>query len=111
MFKSIITLAVMVASLNSFAFEIHSYKSTGSKLSKINETSFNEAWTKKAVCVKDGAKILGVNKAFKEAKFGYRDCSNSDATLEKHRLVGVETVVLKVVELPDSIAKKFLGLK
>lgn len=107
----IATLALLTIASKAHAIELLSYKNTATKVTKYTEASVNEAWSKGPVCIKDGSKILGVNQAFKAKNLGYRDCSVSDTAKEKHRLLGVEVAVIKLTELPDTMAKKILGVK
>lgn len=106
----LIALLTLTISLNASALELLSYKNTNSKTVKYTEASVNEAWNKGPVCIKDGSKILGVNQQFRDAKLGYRDCSVSETAQEKHRLIGVNVAVIKLTELPDTMAKKILGV-
>lgn len=107
----LITIALISTISSASAIEILSYKSTASsKIAKMSEASLDKIWTSATpACIKDGAKLLGVNKAFKEKSLGYRDCSTSDKALEKQRMLGFSVVKIDFTSLPIKTAKQILG--
>lgn len=110
MFK--VFMVLMVLSFNVQAIELLSYKTTSSSIVKIDDSALEKAWASDSpACLKDGAKMLGVNKAFVARKLGYRDCSQSDSARAKHRALGIEVAVIKLAELSDAKIKQVLGVK
>jgi hypothetical protein len=110
--KSLLIVLAMVATLGqAHALELLAYKSTSSKTVKLDDAAVEKAWSSATpACLKDGAKIMGVNKAFKAKKLGYRDCSSSDAAVEKQKLLGYEVTVIKITELSANLARKVYGM-
>lgn len=97
----------MAALKPAHAIELLAYKSSSSKIVKLDDASVEKVWASATpTCLKDGSKILGVNKAFKTKKLGYRDCSSSESAIEKQRMLGYEVTVIKFTELSDNLAKK-----
>jgi len=104
--KKSIASVLLLLTLNASAIELLSYKNTNTNVSKISEASLNTVWASTTpACIKDGSKLLGVNKAFKSKNLGYRDCSSSDKAREKQRMLGYKVVKINFTELPDSVAK------
>lgn len=105
--RKILVLIAMVMTLNAQAIELLSVKSSGSGLSVMTEKTVSAAWASASpVCLKDGSKLLGVNKAFKAAGLKSNDCSNSEAKKRIHKIRGFEVTVLRFSELPDSMIKE-----
>jgi hypothetical protein len=97
---------IAVLSMNANALELQAYKSTSSSIVKISDASVNALWVSaNPACLKDGSKILGVNKAFVSKRLGYRDCSASDTAKEKARMGNYTVTVVKFTELSDTMAK------
>lgn len=93
-----------------YGMDLLSYKGTGTKLHSYNDTEIESLWSSsKAVCLKDGAKIIGVNRKFKEMRLGYRDCSNGEAAERKAKALGYEVIVVKLAELSDNKIKSVLS--
>lgn len=110
--KGLFLVLAVVFSVNVSAIELQSYKSTGSKITKIGDSELETLWaSNKAVCLKDGARMLGVNKAYKAANLGYRDCSESDSARIKAEALGQEVVVVKLAQLSKAKIKQVLGAK
>ena len=108
--KALLLVLVSVMSLNASALELNAYKSTTTNIVKIDDAAVEKVWAAtQPACLKDGSKIIGVNKAFLSQKLGYRDCSSSDAAKEKARMMGYSVTVIKLVELSDAKAKQVLG--
>lgn len=107
--KPFITIMLLGLSLNSFALELHAYKDTGSNNVTLSDKSVEDAWNTNApACLKDGSKILGVNKVFKSMGLGYRDCSQGVAAKRKHKALGYSVTVIKLSELSDAKIKEVL---
>ena len=110
MSKVIALVFAMVLTTNVFALELLSHKSTSSNVVKIDDASLEKLWASNTpACLKDGSRLMGVNKAFRAKKLKYSDCSISDNAKEKQRMLGYEVAVIKFVELSDSMAKKVAG--
>jgi len=74
------------------------------------QSAVEAVWnSEKPACIKDGAKLKGVNAAFKKAGLGYRDCSNSDANKRKQRKGGYTVTVFKVDLLHTPLFKQVMG--
>lgn len=110
MFKLFITCLV-VLSFQANALELFNYKKA-SKMKTYTKAQVEQVWASNVpACLKDGSKLLGVNKAYKTAGLGYRDCSTSENAIKKQELTGVKVNVIKLTELPSDIAKEVLGIK
>lgn len=91
------------------AMEMLSYKSTTSNTVTLADSAVESAWSANTpACLKDGSKILGVNKAFKEMALGYRDCSQGDGAVKKHKALGFSVTVIKLAELSDAKIREVL---
>ena len=94
------------------ALELLSYKDSASSVTVLDAASVEKAWASASpVCLKDGAKILGVNAKFKELRLGYGDCSNSAAKKRIHGAQGFNVTVLKLGELPADMIKAIASRK
>jgi hypothetical protein len=109
----LITAALLTLTHNAcHALELYNYKDTSSKIVKLSAEQVNSLWSSaQPACIKDGAKLLGVNKSFKDARLGYRDCSSSDKAKEKQKMLGYTVNVISFTSLPADIAKKVIGSK
>lgn len=107
--KLIVTAIALSISLSSFAIELQAYKDSSTNDVVLTDASVEKVWsTNEPACLKDGSKILGVNKTFKSLGLGYRDCSNGKAALRKHKALGYKVTVIKLAELSDSMIKQVL---
>lgn len=112
--KSILTVATLTATISTcHAINLYNYKDSSSNITKLSKEQVEQIWssTSVAACIKDGAKLLGVNKTFKDLKLGYRDCSSSDKAKEKQKMLGYKVEVIAFTSLPADIAKQVLGMK
>lgn len=110
MTKLFLVLSLVLVSFQSFALELLSHKSTGSSIVKIADSAVETVWASSTpACLKDGSKLMGVNKAFRAKGLKYGDCSSSDNAKEKQRLLGYEVAVIRFVELSETMAKKVAG--
>jgi hypothetical protein len=81
-------------------------KTTGVK-PDISTEEVKALWASdKPACIKDGGKVLAVNKAFQSANLGFRDCSSGEKTIAKHRKLGITVYVIAAYQLPASMLKK-----
>lgn len=107
--KSFLTIAVMIATLNSaFALEVYGLKKSGSSLTVVTADSFNKAWTsQEMVCIKDGGKFLGGNKAYGSKTSGGKACASTDAANRMNKIkFGSLVTVFRLAELPESVIKE-----
>lgn len=105
--KQLLIVLAMVMTVNAQAIELLAYKSTSTKIVKLDDSAVEKAWASATpACLKDGSKLIGVNKAFRAKNLGYRDCSSSDSAREKQRMLGYEVTVIKFTELSDAMARK-----
>lgn len=108
--KGLFLVLAMVMSLNVMAIDLLAHKSTGSSIVKIADSALETLWASNTpACLKDGSRLMGVNKAFRAKNLKYGDCSASDNAKEKQKLLGYEVAVVKFVELSPSMAKKVAG--
>lgn len=92
--------------------ELLNYKDGQSSVKVISESELDKVWgSNSPACMKDGAKLIGVNKAFKAKGLGYRDCSNSATKQRIHKAQGFNVTVFKLGQLPESVIKKIMGAK
>ena len=111
MAKIFCALMVLV-SMQVQAIELLAYKDTAANTIRYPDAEVERIWSAaKPACLKDGAKLLGVNKAFKAARLGYRDCSTSANARIKQQAMGFEVAVIKLTELSDAKIKQVLGVK
>ena len=105
--------AIMLATINgAFAIELLSTKNTSTNISKISDSEVNRVWSSNTpACLKDGSKLLGVNKAFIEKRLKYADCSTSEKAREKQRMLGFSVAKIDFTSLSDSMAKQVSGQK
>lgn len=107
--KILLTAMVLTLSLNVMSAELLAYKDGTSNAITITDSSFETVFAANSpACLKDGSKILGVNKAFKSMGLGYRDCSNGVANLRKSKALGYKVTVIKLAELSDKKIKEVL---
>lgn len=105
--KKLLTIAALIACVNSHAFELQGYKSTSGKTIRLTEATVNKLYAStEPLCVKDGGRIVTVNNAFKAKGLGFRDCSSSDAARITQAALGYKVNVIKLHELPDSLIKR-----
>ena len=110
--KKIITLALVTLSMNVMALDLQAYKDGETNGVILNDSSVEQVFPSNTpVCLKDGSKILGVNKEFKKLALGYRDCSNGISATRKHKALGYKVTVIKLAELSDNMIKQVLGKK
>jgi hypothetical protein len=85
-------------------------KSASSKVIKISDSSLDQLInSKEPLCIKDGARIVSVNKAFDSMGLGYRDCSDSVNAKETAKMKGYTVNVIKFSSINAAKAKA-LGL-
>ena len=116
MYKLLLTIAfaaamVVVAAQKANAVEIVGLKNF--KTSKtgvapnVTKTEVAALWaSNKPACIKDGSKVLAVNKAFASANLGSRDCSSGAKTLAKHKKLGLKVWVIQAYQLPSEMLKR-----
>lgn len=103
-------IAFLMSITSASAIELLSYKDSNAGTVTIAKEAVTKAWNSdQPACLKDAAKLLGVNKAFKAANLGYRDCSNSAARRKVHRALGFNVVVFKLSDLPADMIKEIKG--
>lgn len=92
------------------AMELLAYKDTATMTVRYPDAEVERIWSASTpACLKDGARLLGVNKAFKQARLGYRDCSQSANARIKQKALGFEVAVIKLTELSDAKIKQVLN--
>jgi hypothetical protein len=102
---SAIAFTSMITSVH--ALELYNYKDSATTSKVISAETIETAFKSNTpACLKEGAKLLGVNKAFKDAGLGYRDCSNSASRKRIHKAQGFTVSVFKLSELPIDMIKK-----
>jgi hypothetical protein len=112
MFKSLTVVLFALSMLNAHALELLSHKSTSTNVVKLDAATVEKVWASNApACLKDGSKLMGVNKAFRAKGLKYADCSSSANAKEKQRMLGYEVVVIRFTELPDAMARQVVGIK
>lgn len=103
---SVYGFIMLILSQPVHAIELLSYKDTATNTTVISKQAVESAWASSSpVCLKEGAKLIGVNKAFKAARLGYRDCSNSPKRARIHKAQGISVTVFKLSELPMDMIK------
>ena len=112
-FKNTIGLGLLTLTIGTcHAINVYNYKDGQTSIKSMSTSQVESIWSAaQPACIKDGAKLLGVNKAFKDNKLGYRDCSSSDNAKKKQELLGYKVTVIKLTELPKDIALQVLGRK
>lgn len=91
------------------AIELQAYKDGSSEGITLSDASVESAWASNTpACLKDGSKILGVNREFKAKGLGYRDCSMGEGATRKHKALGYKVTVIKLSELSDGMIRKVL---
>ena len=107
MIKNFLVLVLFAVATNASAIELRAYKSTTSSVVTIDDASLEKLWaSSQPACLKDGSKIMGVNKAFTDKRLGYRDCSKGIGATKKHNALGYSVAVVSVSELSDAMIKK-----
>jgi hypothetical protein len=97
---------------NSYALELLSYKDTNTGVTVISRQAVESAWaSNEPACLKEGAKIVGVNNAFRSNNLGYRDCSNSAKRKRIHQAMAIKVNVFKLSELPTEMIKEIKSKK
>ena len=105
---SVLTVAflLLINMSQASALELLSYKDTSSNVTVVTKQAVESAWaSNQPACLKEGAKLIGVNQAFKQARLGYRDCSNSAKRQRVHTAMGIKVTVFKLSELPTDMIK------
>lgn len=101
---------VLGFSFNAMAIELLSHKNTSTGITKISDSEVEKVWASSTpACLKDGSKLMGVNKAYRAKGLKYSDCSSSDKAREKQRLLGFEVVKIDFVALSETMARKVYG--
>lgn len=112
MIKLFLTCLVVLSFQSVYALDLLSYKNTGSSVTVLSESAVNTTWNSNTpTCLKEGGRILGVNKAYKAKRLKYADCSTSDKRKRIHEAQGIEVVVFKLGELPMSMIKTIKAKK
>ena len=107
--KNLVMIAFILGALNVSAIELQAYKDTSTGDVTISDSAVESTWSSNTpACLKDGSKILGVNKVFKSMRLGYRDCSNGNAAMKKHKALGYKVTVIKLAELSDAKIREVL---
>lgn len=107
--KSLFTIALITLSVSAFSMDLQAYKDGSSNTVTLSDSSVEQVWASSTpACLKDGSKILGVNKEFKNKGLGYRDCSNGQAAIRKHKALGYNVTVIKLAELSDQKIREVL---
>lgn len=98
------TLAIFATlSFNAMALDIYKVTSTSTKTTIIPDSEVERVWSGSApACLKDGGQLIGFNKAGKNMGLKYRDCSQGDAAVRKHKALGYSVTVIKLSELSDA---------
>ena len=105
-----ITASVIGLINQAFAIDVLSIKASGSNISKIADSEVERVWKSETpACIKDGSRLLGVNKAYLAKHLKYADCSVTDKAREKQRMLGFSIVKIDFVSLSDSMAKTVNG--
>ena len=101
-------LMVMLTAINyCSAMDLLAYKTNSKVIRDISDKDFERLYQSNVpVCVKDGASIKTVNKAFKQAGLKYADCSSSDKALRKQAKLGFKVIVLPMYSLSTKYAKQ-----
>ena len=109
--KVLSVIALMVLSLNVMALDLHGVKKSGTSLSILTAESFNKAWnSSEMVCIKDGGKFIGGNKAYGSKVSGGKACASSEATQRKNKLAyGQNVTVIRLAELPEATLKELMA--
>lgn len=111
MIKLFLTCLV-VLSFQANAIELLGYKDTGSGVTVLSKESVNAVWNSdQPACLKEGGKILGVNKAYRAASLTYADCSTTEKRKRIHKAQGINVTVLKLSELPMDMIKEIKSKK
>lgn len=107
--KSLIAIIALTTMFNVHAIELQAYKDSATQVVTLSDAAVEKAWALNApACMKDGSRILGVNKSFKSLGLGYRDCSNGIAAARKHKALGYKVTVIKLAELSDNMIRQVL---
>lgn len=109
---TLVAFISMITSFKAHSLELYNYKDGASSVKTVTQAQVEKAWsTATPTCLKDGAKLIGVNKAFKDNGLGYRDCSNSASRKRVHRAQGFQVTVFKLSELPLEMIKTIKAKK
>ncbi len=109
---TLVAFISMITSFKAHSLELYNYKDGASSVKTVTKAQINKAWAATTpTCLKDGAKLIGVNKAFKDNGLGYRDCSNSANRKRVHKAQGFQVVVFKLSELPLEMIKTIKARK
>lgn len=111
--KTLLIVLAIAVSANVSAMDIQAIAGkASSKIVKLSDSEVEALWaSNKAVCLKDGSSLIGVNKAFNDASLKSRDCSASESAQIKAKALGHEVVVVKLSQLSPSKIKQTLGVK
>lgn len=109
---TLVAFISMITSFKAHSLELYNYKDGASSVKTVTKGQIEKAWSaNQPVCLKDGAKLIGVNSAYKNAGLGYRDCSNSKARKRVHTAQGFQVTVFKLSELPLEMIKTIKSKK
>lgn len=107
-----LTVYSFFAMLDAQAIELYNYKDNSTVKSVYTKQTLNTLWkSSQPACIKDGAKLIGVNKAYMKNDLGYRDCSSSKSRKKVHKALGFSVVVVKLHELPTELIREIKGKK
>lgn len=110
--KNLISAVMVLGMFNAYAEidGLKAYKSKTGKNVEISDEAFLKAVkSKEPLCVKDGSSVIKMNDAFENMRLKYRDCSQGEATVKKHRALGFNVTVIKLSELSPRMIKAVLG--
>lgn len=106
----LLVIALFSFASQAMALDLLSHKSTSSNITKIADSALETLWASATpACLKDGSRLMGVNKAFRAKGLKYGDCSSSDNAKEKQKMLGYEVAVVRFIELTPAMAKKVAG--
>lgn len=110
MIKLFLTCLV-VLSFQANAIELLGYKADNSGF-VYTKATIDKLWSSdQPACLKEGGKILGVNKAYKNASLKYQDCSSTEKRKRIHKAQGISVTVVKLSELPMEMIKEIKSKK
>lgn len=108
----ILSVAFFILATTASGIELLSYKDSNTGLHTYDASTITKIWESDVpACIKDGAKLVGVNSAFKKRNLGYRDCSSSKQRKKIHNALGIQVVYIKLSELPVDMIREIKGVK
>ena len=106
--KVLSVIALMFLSLNVMALDLHGVKKSGTTLTILSADSFAKALnSNEMVCIKDGGRFIGGNKAYGSKVTGGKACASSEARQRTNKIAyGQEVTVIRLAELPEAVIKE-----